>query len=82
MNADKHRFVSLIERSSDFIGIATIDGSAQYIDPAGLKHVGLSGIEQTSPLTILDFVVPKERRRVRDELLPIVMQDGRWVGEI
>jgi signal transduction histidine kinase len=81
-NADKHRFVSLIERSSDFIGIATLDGSPQYVNPAGLKHVGLSGLERLSPLSFLEFIVPKERRRVRDELWPIVVQDGRWSGEI
>jgi PAS domain S-box-containing protein len=81
-NTDKHRFVSLIERSSDFIGIATLDGSPQYINPAGLNHVGLSGMELASRLSILDFIVPEERPRVRDELWPIVMQGGRWSGEI
>ena len=81
-DADKHRFVSLIERSSDFIGIATLDGSPQYINPAGLNHVGLSGMELASRLKILDFVAPEERPRVRDELWPIVMQGGRWSGEI
>lgn len=81
-NADTHRFVSLIERSSDFIGIATLDGKPQYINPAGLEHVGLSGMEQASRLRLLDFVAPEERRRVRDELWPIVMQAGRWSGEI
>jgi PAS domain S-box-containing protein len=81
-NADKHRFISLIERSSDFIGIATLDGSPQYINPAGLNHVGLSGMEQASRLSIFDFVAPEERPRVRDELWPIVMQGGRWSGEI
>jgi signal transduction histidine kinase len=81
-NADTHRFVSVIERSSDFIGIATLDGKPQYINPAGLEHVGLSGMEQASRLRLLDFVAPEERRRVRDELWPIVMQAGRWSGEI
>lgn len=80
--ADKHRFVSLIERSSDFIGIATLDGQAQYINPAGLQHIGLAAIDQVSQLTIFDFVMPEERSRVRDELWPAAMQGGRWEGEI
>ena len=69
-NADKHRFVSTIERSSDFIAIATLDGSPQYINPAGLNHVGLSGMEQASRLSIVDFIAPEERLWVRDELWP------------
>ena len=82
VNAQKHRFVSLIERSSDFIGIATLDGRPQYINPAGLKHIGLSGMEQASLPSIFDFVVPEERQRARSEIWPIVMQVGRWSGEI
>jgi signal transduction histidine kinase len=81
-NADKHRFVSLIERSSDFIGIATLDGTTQYINPAGLNHVGINEIGRASPLNFFDVVLPGERPRVRDEIWPIVMQDGRWNGEI
>ena len=81
-DADTHRFDSLIERSSDFIGIATLAGNPQYINPAGLKHVGLSGIEHASRLSIFDFVVPQDRLRLRDEIWRIVMQDGRWAGEV
>lgn len=81
-NTDKHRFVSLIERSSDFIGIATLDGSPQYINPAGLNHVGLSGMELASRVSILEFIAPEERPRVRDEIWPVVLQNGRWNGEI
>jgi PAS domain S-box-containing protein len=80
--ADKHRFVSLIERSSDFIGIASLDGNPQYINPAGLKRVGLRGMDEASRLNILDFLAPEDRARVRDELWPTVMQAGRWNGEI
>jgi len=81
-NADKHRFVSTVERSSDFIGIATLDGTPLYINPAGLNHVGLSGMELASRLSLLDFIALEERPRVRDELWPIVMQSGRWSGEV
>jgi PAS domain S-box-containing protein len=82
VEAEQHRFVSLIERSSDFIGFTGLDGRPQYINPAGLKLVGLAGTEQTSRLHLLDFVVSEERSRVRDEIWPIVVREGRWVGEI
>jgi signal transduction histidine kinase len=81
-NADKHRFVSLIERSSDFIGIATLDGYAHYINPAGLAHIGVAAIEQVPHLKVVDFVIPEERPRVRDELWPAAMLGGRWEGEL
>jgi PAS domain S-box-containing protein len=80
--AEQHRFVSLIERASDFVGIAGLDGRPQYINPAGLRLVGLAGTEQASRLHVLDFAVSQERSRVRDQIWPIVVREGRWMGEI
>ena len=79
---DERRFHSLIERSSDFIGFASLDGRPQFINPAGLRLVGLAGIEEASRLHVLDFLAPKERVRARDEYWSIMMRTGRWTGEI
>jgi PAS domain S-box-containing protein len=81
-DADQHRLVSVIERSSSFIGIGALDGAVQYLNPAGLTFVGLSEIEPSSGLSILDLLVTEERVRARDELFHTVMQDGRWVGDL
>src|SRR3954451_796649 len=50
---DERRFVSLIERSSDLIGFASLDGRPQYLNPAGLALVGLSRLDRDAH--ILDF---------------------------
>jgi PAS domain S-box-containing protein len=80
--ADQHRFVTLVERSSDFIAFADLEGRPQFINPAGLKLAGLAGMEQASRLHFLDFIAPGERSRIRDEVGLAVMRKGRWVGEI
>ena len=80
--ADQRRFAALVERSSDFVGFASLDGRRQYLDPAGLKLVGLESADEACRLHVLDFVAPDERERVRDELWPLVMREGRWVGEL
>jgi PAS domain S-box-containing protein len=80
--AEERRFVSLVERSSDFVGIAGLNGSPHYINPAGLRLVGLATIEQASQLHILDFLTPADRTRARDECWPAVMRMGRWRGEL
>jgi PAS domain S-box-containing protein len=80
--ADKRRYLALIERSSDFIGVAGLDGVPQYVNPAGLRLVGLAGMEEARRAHILDFVFPDDRARLRDEAWPIVMREGRWIGEI
>jgi PAS domain S-box-containing protein len=80
--AEGRRFAALVERSSDFIGFASLEGMPQYINPAGRKLVGLDGMEEARGAHVLDFVMPEEQARVRDELWPIVMREGRWIGEI
>jgi two-component system, LuxR family, sensor kinase FixL len=79
---DQRRFVALVENSSDFIGVAGLDGVPQYINAAGLRLVGLGGLADAARLHVLDFLMPNEVAVVRDELWPRVMHDGRWVGEL
>ena len=80
--ADERRFVALIERSSDFVGVASLDGRPQFINPIGLDLVGLSASEDLSQLHILDFLVPEDRPHARDDCWSIVNKAGRWVGEL
>ena len=79
---DERRFAALVERSSDFIGFSSLIGVRQYLNPAGLKLLGIDSMEEARQTQVLDYVVPEERARVRDELWPTVMREGRWVGEI
>lgn len=81
-NADKHRFVSLIERSSDFIGVASLDGRTWFLNPAGYSLVGLSPRDDVSQRHILDFIDPTDKALVRDQCWPGVLRTGRWRGEI
>jgi PAS domain S-box-containing protein len=78
----ERRFKELIEKSSDFIGLAGMDGRPHYINEAGLQLLGLESMERASGLHVLDFLVPEERQRARDELWPMVMRSGRWIGEL
>jgi PAS domain S-box-containing protein len=80
--AEQRRLVSLIERSSEFVGFARLDGTPQYLNKAGCELLGLSGIEDVRRLNILDFLAPDERTRAHRELIPLVMRTGRWLGEL
>jgi PAS domain S-box-containing protein len=80
--AEQRRLASVIERSSEFVGFARLDGAAQYLNKAAFDLVGLSGIEEAKQLSIFDFLAPEERTRAHRELLPLVMKTGRWLGEL
>lgn len=80
--AEQRRLVSVIERSSEFVGFAHLDGTPQYLNKAAYELLGLSGIEEVQRLSIFDFMAPHERTRALHEALPKVMGTGRWLGEL
>ena len=80
--AQQRRMASLVERSSELVGVARLEGAVQYLTTAGCELLGLSGIEQAQQLCIFDFLAPDERSRAHGELMPLVMGSGRWLGEL
>jgi PAS domain S-box-containing protein len=79
---EMRRFVALVERSSDFVGIAELGGMARYVNPAGMNLIGLGSLQEVRTKHVLEFLAPVDQPRARDEAWPIVMQSGRWAGEL
>jgi PAS domain S-box-containing protein len=75
------RLALLVERSNDFIGVASLDGSPGYINQSGLALVGLSRLDGVGSLHIVDFLLPTERARFATEAIPAMTGRGRWIGE-
>src|ERR1700676_381127 len=80
-DAEKRRFTTIVHRTTDFIGIASLSGQIQYINPAGLELVGLDALDHALRLHVLDFVSPQNRTMVQHEIWPLVLRTGRWKGE-
>lgn len=80
--SDERRFAALLQHSSDFIGFSTLDGTPFYLNSAGRELVGLDEAADLRHLHILDFVALEDRAWFRDEIWPLTMRQGRWVGEM
>jgi len=75
---EQWKLAALVERSQDFIGLATLDGEVLYLNPAGMQLVGLSPQETLEQRNIRDFVArPQEITEVMDSL----RQTGYWSAE-
>lgn len=72
---------SILEYSNDFIGVATPDHHAMYINKAGRKMIGLDEHESIRQISIEDFFFPEDLPFVRETLLPELEKSGRWSGE-
>ena len=79
--AEQQKLVSLVENSSDFIGIATLEGELLYINDAGQKLVGLASLDEVRQKAVLDYVMPKDKAYFQEYILPTVLLQGRWQGE-
>jgi signal transduction histidine kinase len=81
-DADKRRFTTLVQRSTDVVGIASLGGHIQYVNPAGLQSLGFSTLDDALRLHMLDLVSRRDRPAVRNEVWPLVLRTGRWKGEL
>jgi PAS domain S-box-containing protein len=80
LNQQQLQLVTLVEESTDFIGMATPSGKGVYINRAGLELVGLEEA-QVKEVEILDFFHEEEKPFVRDVILPTLLKEGRWGNE-
>jgi PAS domain S-box-containing protein len=82
VEAENRWFTALAQRTTDFICIASLNGRIQYVNPAGLQLLGLNTVEEALRLEVRDFVSPRSRRTLEDELWPMVLRTGRWQREL
>jgi len=81
-DADKRKFTTLVQRSTDVVGIASLGGQIQYVNPAGLQSLGFATLDDALRLHVLDLVSRRDRTAVRNEVWPLVLRTGRWKGEL
>jgi PAS domain S-box-containing protein len=78
--AEREKFVTLVENSTDFIGICDLEGIPFFINRAGLDMVGLDDLEHARRTPVSDFFFPDDQPRIANEFFPAVLRDGH--GEI
>ena len=82
VEADRERFATLIENSTDFIGICGLDGMPVYVNRAGLALVGLDDVEAARATPIAEFFFPEDRARIMEQFFPIALDRGHAEIEV
>ncbi|MEG4457692.1 PAS domain S-box protein [Microcoleus sp. N9_A1] len=78
---ERQKFVSLIENSSDFIGMATLKGKTLFVNEAGRKLVGVENLSAVLYTEIWDYIGPNFQQKFSQEILPTIISHGQWQGE-
>jgi PAS domain S-box-containing protein len=76
------RLAALVEQSSDFIGLADLDGNAEFVNEGGRRLVGLASLEEARGYILLDYFEPADRPTVLGKVLPTAREGGFWEGDL
>ncbi len=80
--AERQKFVSLADHSTEFIGMCDMDFKPLYINAAGLQLVGLESLEQAASERVQDFFFPEDQPMITHEFFPKVLREGRGELEV
>ena len=78
---ERQVFVSFLENSCDFIGIADPNGKPVYVNPAGRRMVGLPADYPIETTQIPEYYPPAQRTFASDVIVRAMVDQGRWQGE-
>jgi PAS domain S-box-containing protein len=79
---ERHKFVSLAENSTEFIGICDPDGKPLFVNDAGLRLVGLESVEEAKRMHIRDFFFPEDLSFIDKGLFPRALEGERSEVEV
>src|SRR5579883_617866 len=73
---ERQKFVSLAERSLEFIGMYDLNFKPFYINSAGLHLVGVDSLEEARRFTFQDHFFPEDQPFIVNEFLPRLQREG------
>ncbi|MEA5470773.1 PAS domain S-box protein [Spirulina sp. 06S082] len=79
---EMQKLAALVENSSDFIGITTLEGQSVFLNAAGLELVGLESLEAAQKYSLADYLPIEDRGIFEQEILPKLLEIGSWRGEV
>jgi PAS domain S-box-containing protein len=79
---ERQKFVSLADRSLDFVGMCDLAFRPFYVNNAGLRLVGLDNLEAGCAVKVQDFLFPEDQAFINNEFFPRVLRDGHAEVEI
>lgn len=72
---------TILESTSDFVGVSGVDYVSQYINKAGKKMLGITDEMDNGGLKITSLQPGWALRYIADEAIPYAIKHGIWRGE-
>lgn len=78
---ERQRLAAVVEATEDFVGISTLDGRIEYLNPAARRMVGLERHCDVTELGVRQFQDPAEYERLLELSAETLMRGGVFTGE-
>lgn len=78
---ERFRLSTILEATSDFVGIVDINQQIIYFNKAGRKRMGYSEMEDLSQTKITDYFPAWANEIIIKEGLAVALKTGKWMGE-
>lgn len=75
-------FRSMVEDVQDIGIIGDLSGGITYVNQAGAQALEIDHSQEPMDLSFFRFVAPEERPRLRDVVMPALLDGQPWKGEI
>ncbi|MDZ8260723.1 AAA family ATPase [Nostoc sp. ChiQUE01b] len=70
------KLAAVVENSTDFIGIATLDGQGLYLNPSGRRLVGIDSTADILSMHMSNFHSKEVMAQIRQTIVPQAIQQG------
>jgi len=75
-------FRRFADASGQGLGMADLEGCITYANPALCRMLDVASPEDLVGRSLVTYYPAELRHRVQNEILPAVMRDGQWMGEL
>ncbi len=82
MERERERLITILEATPDIVVICDVNGRLLYANRAACRALKLEEDDLPSNRNIAELVQDKTRTRLTNEIMPAVIRDGGWTGEI
>ncbi|MCB0050448.1 MAG: PAS domain S-box protein, partial [Caldilinea sp.] len=79
---ERQKFFLLAESSSEFIGMCDLEMQPIYVNPAGVRMVGLPDMAAACRIKVQDYFFPEDQAFIENEFFPRVLREGHGDVEI
>jgi len=79
---ERQKLASLVENSKELIGLTTLEGQIQFINPCGEELLGINPGKAEFPLLLQDCFSQTSENRFKQEILPSILEKEQWYGEL